>query len=975
MLYVVMHPANLTPDFLDALYLSLKNVDDDPYLDFAYSIITGKDNTTAYNFFKRNAYGFSSSQLYISCPAETCVHEANYLLSLYPSAMHHFHPNATASNLQNNFFGEGSKHWLFLCSNKSTSSEVYMDGNSQLYANSSLRWFATDGGALEMANTVAFLPTSYSARIAGTSSNPSEIGANPAGSGVSSLLMSFTNEGSLYFGLHSSKPSGLNAIFTPVLNELFSGRESALGAVKLLKDYLILMEEMEGGVNTTLIDFLASNPVIAGRDISIDNEKTNAPYSYAMDKVQINATVPVSADIWWNTTVNVTFSSASPLVECSTSGCIFKPSPLTLWMINASTENSTYNITFVAAIPGRITPENSIINITDLWIESTPTTLKAFKLVTNTTSYTLSVADDVTRNRAMIGHDENSIIFALLTTPNQSLSTQTVKFTARYYTRGITMDVVSERCSDNRTEVRIKLFNPLSVSVENVTFNYTLPSYAVLRDVINASYALNGNVVNMRIPSLPPGETYITLIYESRISMINHTFSRPTKTYNRGETPGFNITLDYNGSASINLTLRAIDALNTNFWNYTDSVSFTNSIELNYTTTQLSANHPDGVNTIIIEIYDNSSGKILNNYTITFTSTSQLKLVSSNGTISLSKDAYTNASKKYFYFVADSVSITGSVRNYNNGNVSNASVTATIAEINVTNSTQTTSKGEYIVYLSWNTSYVGSATLRVCAVDDYNNSACYSLSISITRKLSNACPSFNVTPTAHNEYVFNDEDEIFLMVSAVDPDGNPVYGADVKIENPQINTQGSVTSTTTDEDGAAILKIIPWIDHGKVTLNISVTDPLNTSRKIYLQKNFTIIDIKRWSYNDNSKTIIYKQEPSPAIVDDYVTLYGNITLNYGNTSLITSRFISYVLMAEGSDVTEASDCTITDSPSGTDSTFAIKCKPRMKAEHCLKMNVSVSYDGVTIHEYNIPYCFDVSPNQSTTSTTTQQSTQ
>jgi hypothetical protein len=265
--------------------------------------------------------------------------------------------------------------------------------------------------------------------------------------------------------------------------------------------------------------------------------------------------------------------------------------------------------------------------------------------------------------------------------------------------------------------------------------------------------------------------------------------------------------------------------------------------------------------------------------------------------------------------------------------------------------------------------------MSVFANDTYNNSVEYNQTIYITRFLNRAVVYFNITNSSSGDYIFNDEDKIYIMVEVYDESNNPVYRARINLISPQISSSGSVISTSTDTNGKGVLVIVPEASDKTYNFNISVYSPLNTSYRIYNSTLTAYVkDIMKWEYNSFSNTIINYQSPTPAVRDVQVTLRGNLSITSGNQNKISGGSMKYVLKARGSDVTSLSSCT--SSLSSDDLTFEIKCTPKTTDKHCLYINATIKYDGVDIKENNIRYCFDVVENQTSeqSSGSQQQST-
>ncbi len=988
-IYIVIQPSNLTPSFLENIFTNLSSIDNDPFLDFPYGVITAVTNSTAVDFFTRNVTVFDPSKLYISCVLESCTPLGGFIHSLYTSSSYDVLKNATAPKFTIKTVSQGF-HWLVLCSNTSAGNVIPMANGTSVIINST-GWYASEGGVINLKSSFFAVLASYSGRFAGNSSSPYDIGANPYTDFASSPPVVFTEEGADYVGLHSSKLAGLESIYNLFFSELFTG-SSFLESSKHFRNYIMLMgRTTQPTVDVNFLNYLASSLVIEGKDFGIPAEHLR-DRNYAVSLVerrQLNSTVPVGEPIWWKDRIDVTVQNRERLLSCDGGVCrITASTPFTSpWIVNATRNGSSVNITFLAGAFGRFVPQSSTINIIEANSTTDNTTLRAFIMSSNETTYDVVGNTPLVIKDFVVGKNNDTVYFAELYSPNETLQTTTHALDLVYTTAGIFMKTSSTECTGNRTEVKINLENPTSSTVENVTFNYTLPELSTFMNISEGSATLTNNTLNVALASLNPGEKVLTLIYASNLSLQDYAFSRTSRVYNRGENVSFNASFKINADLlqPLNFTIKAmaISPSGTIFWKNTTTYSSSRWINVSYTLT-VSENHPDGRNLLMIEIYDNTTGLPLLNYSFEFNTTSKLKLISVGGvdnSVTFNKTSHiANLSKGWFFNMTDSIFLTGTVNNYNDeplaGVVVNVSLIrgdngALIASTNTT----TTSGGSYNATISWQTDYAGEASLKICAYDNFNNSACYTRKIYLTTFIENSSASFNITQSNHGLYIFNDEDKIFVIVDVCGSNRMPVYGADVKLEAPSVTTSGSVTSATTNSDGEATLVLVPWSESGTYTLNISVTDPLNISKKYYHTLTFTILDIKRWKYNGNSRTIIYKQEPLTAFVDHAVELYGNVTLNGGNSDWIVSRIINHIkLMAGGSDVTRLSSCRIADYPSSSDPTFRIECVPKVKEEHCLYLNVSANYDGRMIYEYNIPYCFKVKDN-TTTSKTAQQSSE
>ncbi len=978
-IYIVIQPSNLTPSFLENIFTNLSSIDNDPFLDFPYGIITAVTNSTAVDFFTRNVTVFDPSKLYISCVPESCTPLGGFIHSLYASSSYDALENATAPKFTVKTVSQGFR-WLVLCSNTSAGNLIPMANGTSIIINST-GWYASEGGVINLKSSFFAVLASYSGRFAGNSSSPYDLGANPYISFASSPPVVFAKEGADYLGLHSSKIAGLESIFNLFFSDLFTG-SSFLESSEHFRNYIMLMKATQPGVNSNFLDYLASSLVLEGKDFKIPSEHLrNRNYGVSLvERRQLNSTIPIGEPIWWEDRINVTVQNRERLLSCDAGVCrITASAPFTSpWIVNATRSGGSVNITFLAGAFGHFVPQSSTINIIEANSTADNTTMKAFIMTSNETTYDVVGNTSLVTKNFVIGKNNNTVYFAELYSPNETLQTTSHVLDLVYITAGISMKTSGAECMGNRTEVKIDLENPTSSTVENVTFNYTLPELSTFMNISGGSATPTNNTLNVALANLDPGEKVLTIIYTSNLSLRDHAFSRTSRVYNRGENVSFNASFKINADLlqPLNFTVRAmaISPSGTIFWKNTTTYSSSQWINLSYTLT-VGENHPDGRNLLIIEIYDNATGLPLLNYSFEFNTTSKLKLISVGGVdnvVTFNKTSHIqNLSKEWFFNMTDSIFLTGTVNNFNNESIVGAMVNISLIRgengaLIASTSTNTTSGGIYNATLSWQTDYAGEANLKICAHDNFNNSACYTRKIYITTFIENSSASFNITRSNHGLYIFNDEDKIFVIVDAWGGNKTPVYGADVKLEAPSVTTSGSVTSATTDSDGEATLVLIPWSESGTYTLNISITDPLNTSKKYYHTLTFTILDIKRWKYNGNSRTIIYKQEPSTALVDHAVELYGNITLNGGNPKWIVSRTINHIkLMAGGSDVTKLSSCRIADYPSSSDPTFRIKCVPKVKEEHCLYLNVSANYDGRVIYEYNIPYCFNVKENTTT----------
>ncbi len=974
MIYLVIQPANITPDFIVELEDVIKQIDNDPFLDAPYTIITANTSMKALEFFKRTPKNIQQSGIFISAYPSYCFPNSRVVSHVFPNNIVDEGPNAYVSNISAYFTENDPKAALYLCGESTSYNDIKLADDSVKTNGVNIQ----ADTAITVDNASLFFLTSSSARISGTSTSLWAIALNESADYGDSFPVVAAESAANYFGFHSTKWLGFEYWLNQFFIELANGTSSSQ-ALETTKN-LMLFNKVDSQLND-LVDFMETNMILFGKSYTLGNY-INKQYQYHISsKTQLNSTIPLNQSVWLNATFVVEVLKLEKIVENNN----LVASNSTLWMINVSQLNpttNTVNISFVSAVTGEIIPDAAIDNVVGVGADSALENLTRFWMDVNNSFINLTGYDTLQNTNVLrVMKNNKKVYFALLSNPNETKNNLAFNINVVYTVEGPYIERETISAQENRTTVVVSIKNPSSTTFSNVSFLYPLPNASQIISVSqDVSYSVfenaTGKYIELNISSLAPGKKDINIVYESPLKNNGIVFNQTM--YDRGDAVGFSLNLSFNYTNPVDVLTTIYDPMGKMAWsNISTNITIADLIVIPYDALTLNSSYPAGSNSLVVEVYDNDTGMILNNFSSKFKTTNKLMLVAGyeNITFTHTNHSQTGETENWYFTTNDYVNLTGSVVDWNGTGVK-ANLTLTLylptSQVRVH---ETDANGAYSdVQFSWSNAPVGSYVLNVYAEDSYNNSVEYNKTLYITRFLNHTLVAFNITSSSSGNYIFNDEDKIYIIVKAYDENDQPVYHARVSIVSPQISSTGSVTSASTDENGEAVLMIIPEASDKTYKFNISVYSPLNITKIIYNASLTAYVkDVLKWNYDSQSNTIINYQSPKPAVRDQQVVLRGNLTLTSGSSEKISEGSIKYVLEAGGSDVKEASDCT--DYFDTSDMTFEIKCTPKMTDEHCLKINATVKYDGVYIYENNIRYCFDVIENTTASTTSTQEASQ
>ena len=198
--FLVIHPKNATPQLLDAVGDMLKTLDSDPFVDVAWGVITGKDNTSAWNLYGRTI-GWTEDQYAVSNAYQTCSANADNVFSRFtgnPTYNYNYlKPGSepTATKIQTAF--DTPQSLFYFCTNIVDYNIHSMYNTSNCFAsNEDASSVICNSTAIGSAQDTLFLSdTSESGRVSGTVFSPWMQGTNTnANNSVSFPVSIISNE-------------------------------------------------------------------------------------------------------------------------------------------------------------------------------------------------------------------------------------------------------------------------------------------------------------------------------------------------------------------------------------------------------------------------------------------------------------------------------------------------------------------------------------------------------------------------------------------------------------------------------------------------------------------------------------------------------------------------------------------------------------------------------------------------------------
>jgi len=584
---VVMHPKHATPDMIRKFNTLFKGLNDDPYIDVSWGIVTGKsaenatslvdrslgaaglNQTTYHNYYEPDSMSFARSSAF--APLEQAYRAAAALIEsvLDSAGVSTLYTGTSASNT--NIFAR--------LDSAEDANILYFAGggtNTKLYGNETeLNTIQNDaykcplktpsnetvecqgpGTFSSFKNRLVMFSTSdYFARLSSNDTNASSWDVNNGNvsdwtyqdSLILQMLYNTQSDGPVAFiGSTSVNWLTSESLAKSFFLNLLSGKDIG-SALSYAKNTVILNRESVD--NQTTKDFLSqleSSMVLYGIP-QIDSKQNTGYVDYTVQNVQIESSPSTYDPISWNSTITISpKTSVAPLYLADT----WQSTYGTVWYQNVTEPSAgKINITFLAALAGEYIPDPKAY---DLSIDSLSVAQDSFTRMTieierskiNPSASSEQYSQSTTfLSSSQVSEDDfiyalknnKSLIFAIPYSPNDTLlSSYSKTIDLTFKTEGISIETISvggngsgQGMAENNITVTFNLVNPTGLTVSGLILKYPIPSLTIGCSV-SGPY-LSGSCINTSgfaeqiISQVLPGKTQYVLNYTTGANMTNPT--------------------------------------------------------------------------------------------------------------------------------------------------------------------------------------------------------------------------------------------------------------------------------------------------------------------------------------------------------------------------------------------------------------------------------------------------------------------
>jgi len=544
---VILHPEYVTPDMIRKLNTLFSSIDDDPFVDVAWGIVTGKSpadaqslidrslgtvslNTTTYNnYYTPESLQFTGSSVF--APLEQAYQSAATFISniLNPAGSNNIYlgSSATGANMFNSivnsadsiiyFAGGGTNKKMYM--NTTNLTDIFYDEYSCPFTSTSDDVVSCwDNGILNnFKNNILFFSTSdYFARISrnDTNENSWDLGNKNSSDWNyqdSVILKMLTNSNTLngphaFIGSTSVSWLTSESVAKHFFLNVLEGKDigSSLAASK---NRLVLnRDKIENQTAKDFISAIEDSYVLYGIP-QISSGKNIDYIDYIETSLLQTDMNPSTGDtISWNQIITLSPSSdISPIYSDN----VWQPTYGSVWYKNVTVPSTgKINITFIAALYGEYLPDNTAFNLSVAPINTqqkdlTQMTIMVERTIIDTT--TDSTTEQYNQSETLVSNskimeddfkymlnNKKSVVFAIPYSPNTTLySSHTTEMNLTFITEGVSIETLSVLGHDVRTNPttgnniteQFSLSNPTQFTISNLTIKYPVPTETIYCNV------------------------------------------------------------------------------------------------------------------------------------------------------------------------------------------------------------------------------------------------------------------------------------------------------------------------------------------------------------------------------------------------------------------------------------------------------------------------------------------------------------
>ncbi len=553
---VIMHPQHATPDMIRKFNTLFKGLNDDPYIDVSWGIVTGKsaenatslvdrslgtaglNQTTYHNYYEPDSMSFARSSAF--APLEQAYQAAAALIEsvLDIAGVSTLYTGTSASNANifarldsaddaNILYFAGGGTNTKLYGNETEPNTIKNDEYRCPFKTPSNETVECNGvGTFSSFKNrlVMFSTSDYFTRLSSNDTNASSWDVNNGNADnwtyqdslILQMLYNAQSDGPIAFiGSTSVNWLTSESLAKSFFLNLLGGRDIGSALVSAKNTLILNHESVDNQTTKDFLSQLESSLVLYGIP-QTDSKQDTGYVDYTVQNIQIESSPSTYDPISWNSTI--TISPKTSVAPLYLSGA-WQSTYGTVWYQNVTEPSAgKINITFLAALAEEYIPD---LKAYDLSVDSLSVAQDSFTRMTvevertkiNTDPFGSSEQYNQSTSFLSSSHvseddfiyalkDNRSLIFAIPYSPNDTLlSSYSKTINLTFKTEGISIETISvsgngsgQGQAENNITVTFNLVNPTGLTISGLVLKYPIPSLTIGCSVSGPS--LSGSCMN-----------------------------------------------------------------------------------------------------------------------------------------------------------------------------------------------------------------------------------------------------------------------------------------------------------------------------------------------------------------------------------------------------------------------------------------------------------------------------------------------